>query len=325
MFSISNGKSQSTLFAFSVLIIGILCQSYWSWQANRPVQNEDGIFNYSLAYMPSSYTEVTYIENKATTALVRYLQKKLEGALQYFFSEYHKMDFLNARKADLDYHVSGFSLIESPIEELDWSVKENRQKFFRALEPVIRELHPDVDEIAWYDDFFLQRFVDGGNPPAIDAPHLDFHVDQTLTKAWVGQDMTVFDMILGIWKPDNMDSPVVDYPLAFMDATTLDPKDAIPLFGDVEQTKMDQTVHRIKFTSSSMKYNSKQKWYYYPNQTSDEVLIFRQYTNENTLGTFANPHTSFKVPEFPADAPSRRSVEMRVGITFKKNDAKTSS
>merc|ERR1712200_294070 len=126
-------------------------------------------------------------------------------------------------------------------------------------------------------------------------------------------------------KPDNMDTPVVDYPLAVMDASTFDPTDAIPFKGEIEQTRMDQSVHQVRFVSSSLKYSPKQKWYYYPEQTTNEILLLHHYTNENTLGAFANPDTSFKVPVFPLDAPSRRSVEMRVGLKFKKDDAKTSS
>merc|ERR1711953_617740 len=122
--------------------------------------------------MPGHWDKVEYVENKATTALGRYFQKKFEKFIAYFFSEYHKIDFLNARKADLDYHVCGFSLMESPMEASDWTVKENREKFYLAMEPIIRELHSDIDEFTWIDEAFLARSVDGGNEPAIDYPHL---------------------------------------------------------------------------------------------------------------------------------------------------------
>jgi len=322
----SKGKNYSTMFALSVLTVALLGQSPW-WKADKPVLSEEGVFNYSMGYVPGHVDKVEYIENKATTALGRYFQKKLEKIMIYFFSEYHTIDFLNARKADLDYHVCGFSLIDSPMEQSDWTVKENREKFYSAMEPIIRELHSDIAEFTWIDEAFLARSVDGGNEPAIDVAHLDYHVNQTLTKPWAGYDLHDFgvDMILGLWMPDNMDSPVVDYPLAVVDGSTFEPEDTIPFFGEVEQTLMDGSTDVRRFVSSVLKYSPKHKYYYYPNQTSNELLLFRQYTNENTLGAFVNPHTSFTVPDFPRDAPSRRSVEMRVGITFKQDVAKTSS
>jgi len=322
----SNGKNLSALFALAVLTLALIFQSFWSWQGNVPVKNDSGVFNYPLPFLPETMDEVVYKESESWTAFFpKYIQTRLNRVLQSLFSEYHAVEFLNAREADIDYHVNGFSLVESPMEECDWTVKENREKFYREMEPIIRELHPDSDELVWYDDGFLQRSFDGSNEPAIDGPHLDYHVDHSLTKEWAGYDLSEIDMIIGIWKPDNMDTPVVDYPLALMDASTFEPTDSRPFKLEFTNTLMNNTVQELRVVSGSPRYRPEQKWYYYPEQTSNEILLFRQYTNEDTVGSFANFHTSFKVPGFPSDAPSRRSVEMRVGLTFKKDEAKTSS
>jgi len=316
-FSNSNGKTQSIVFALSILIIGLFCHGFWNIQASQPIETEDGVFNYSIDFVPSGFDEVSYVES--TSAMGRYFQKKMADIMGYIFMDWQTIEFLNARKAELDYNISGFKLIENPMQQRDWSVKENRKEFINAMNPIIRELHPEVDQILWFDDFILQRSVDGDNPPAINQIHLDYHIDQSKTIAWNGDDfINNLDMILGVWMPDNMNTSVVDYPLAFMDGTTLNNEDVIPFFGEVQQKTKEEATYRVKFGSSMLKHNSKQRWYYYPNQAPDEVLIFRQYTNENTLGTFANAHTSIKIPDFPASAPSRRSVEMRVGLTLKK-------
>jgi len=322
----SNGKNLSALFALAVLTLALIFQSFWSWQGNVPVKNASGVFNYPLAFLPGTMTEMVYKESDSFTAIFpKYIRRRLDRAIQSLFSEYHAVEFLNAREADIDYHVNGFSLVESPMEECDWSVKENREKFYREMEPIIRELHPDIDELIWYDDGFLQRTFDGSNEPAVDAPHLDYHVNQTMIKEWADYDLSDLDMIIGIWKPDNMDTPVVDYPLALMDASTFEPTDSRPFKLEFTNTLMNNTVQELRVVSGSPRYRPEQKWYYYPEQTSNEILLFHQWTNENTIGSFANFHTSFTVPGFPSDAPSRRSVEMRVALTFKKGDAKTSS
>merc|ERR1711973_400208 len=101
-----------------------------------------------MAFTPGHTTEVEYVPSESWTAIFgEKIQKKLNKVLQYLFSEYHTVEFLNAREADIDYHVNGFTLVESPMEECDWSVKENREKFYREMEPIIRELHPDSDEL----------------------------------------------------------------------------------------------------------------------------------------------------------------------------------
>jgi len=321
----SNRKTIPALFALSVLLLAGLLQSFWGWQANKAVQNEHGVFNYPLAFLPADTDELTSTESAYSTALERYLTRQFLKIVYFFGMERHPIDFINAREADLDYHVNGFSLIESPMEESDWSIQENREKFYSEMEPIIRKLHPDIAEFFWFDEAFLQRYVNGNNEPALDFAHLDYHPDQSLSMAWAGYNVSDFDMILGLWKPDNMDTPVVDYPLALVDGSTFGPEEAIPFYGQAEQTLMDGSSEVRRFTASALRYSPKHKFYYYPDQTSNEVLLFRQYTNEKTMGAFANPHTSFKVPNFPRGAPSRRSVEMRVGISFKQDDAKTST
>merc|ERR1711953_548863 len=283
----------------------------------HPIKTEDGVFNYkSLGFMPEGSKGFTYKEPE--TRFGKIVQGAFYGLMKYLFSVEHSVDFHNARKADVDYEKNGFTLIKSPVEECDWQIKENREKFYKAMEPIIRELHPNVDKMQWYDQAFLARKVDGANPPAVDGPHLDYHIDQSVVLAHAGYDMSAFDIIIGLWKPANMTTPVVDYPLAIMDASTLDADRVVPFFGEIKQETIDKKTHSIKFVSGSVKHADKQKWYYYPNQTADEVILFRHYTNEKRGGPFACAHGSFTEPGAPKNAPSRQSIEMRVCITLKK-------
>jgi len=297
----------------------MFAHTFWSWKANKPFQNEDGVFNYLLAFVPESSTEISFKEENYGSVLSRYVARKVLTFLYFLYMDKHTIDFLNARKADIDYHVNGFTLVESPMEESNWSVQKNRERFYSEMEPIIKKLHPDIETMFWFDEAFLQRELKGKSEPAFYACHLDYHPDQSLSNAWAGWNVSAFDMILGLWKPDNMETPVVDYPLAFINGSTFEASHAVPFFG-----QSDSFIQAIpffgaevrRFVSSALKFSPQHKYYYYPEQTTNEVLIFRQYTNEN-MGTFANPHTSFKVPDAPKNAPSRRSVEMRVGINFK--------
>ena len=72
------------------------------------------------------------------------------------------------------------------------------------MEKTIRELHPDAETVYWIDEAFLARNTTGGNPPAVDGPHVDYHVDQSVVKEFAGYDMSDFDIVVGLWKPTNM-------------------------------------------------------------------------------------------------------------------------
>ena len=67
-------------------------------------------------------------------------------------------------------------------------------------------------------------------------------------------------------------------------------------------------IHNL---NGAIRHHPDQKWYHYPFQTEDEVLVFRQYTRGRH---FANPHTSSVNANCPEGYDSRISVEMRVAV-----------
>ena len=85
---------------------------------------------------------------------------------------------------------------------------ENREKLYKALETDLRVLHPDLESVTWLDEACMVRTFEGENKPAVDTPHLDFYPDQDIHKAYCGHDFAEYDMVLGIWKPISMNTPV---------------------------------------------------------------------------------------------------------------------
>jgi len=312
-----------TYAAFTIGSSGMLYLLYRSMylnsqgSASRTEKTENGVFNYkTLGFVPDGQKEIYYTQPK------NWVGKKCKEAfyalMGYMFSPKHSIDFINARKVDVDYEKTGFTLTNCPVEECDWHVRENRDKFYKAMEPFIRKLHPNAETVHWIDEAFLARNCEDGNPPAIDGPHVDYYVDQSIVKPFAGYDLSAYDIVIGLWKPENMSNPVVDYPLAVMDGSTLDEDCVIPVFGEITQTTIGKENQTIKFVSGALKYADKQKWFYYPEQTVDEVLVFRHYTNEKNGKPFACGHTSFQEPNSQKTFQSRRSIETRVGIILKK-------
>ena len=67
----------------------------------------------------------------------------------------------------------------------------------------------------------------------------------------------------------------------------------------------------------SVRYNPGQRWFYYPEMTTNEVLAFKIF---HCLKADAHPrlrtcfHSAFADPTAPADAEPRKSCEHRAGV-----------
>ena len=83
--------------------------------------------------------------------------------------------------------------------------------------------------------------------------------------------------MLGIWKPISA-GPVCDFPLAVVDASTFSRENQIE--NHLHMNFIFKEAHNL---NGGVSYNPDQKWYYYPHQTSRDVLIFHQYSKVKCL------------------------------------------
>lgn len=78
-----------------------------------------------------------------------------------------------------------------------------------------------------------------------------------------------------VWHP--LQGPLVDWPLAVCDASTVDfASDTIA--GDVVDRE-------AVFENTQVHFNPAQKWYYLPNQLPSELLVFKNADSEQKDGT----------------------------------------
>jgi hypothetical protein len=110
--------------------------------------------------------------------------------------------------------------------------------------------------------------------------------------------------IIQLWRP--ITDPVLRDPLAICDATSLRSTDLIA----TERRHRDR-VGEIY----NLAYHPDQRWYYLPAQRANEALMFKVFDSDESRTRFT-PHTSFRHPETPDDAPPRRSVEFRAFAFF---------
>jgi len=242
----------------------------------------------------------------------------------------------DARKANLDFHDSGFTLVKLDKEPTvkDWRTSgmfypdAEVHSFYKQMEPHIKKLYPGAKKLWWTHNVVRGGDVPGDQPKAL-GPHLDYHPNATARRQfheefgapiWFSdqseanilmgdhdKDGLEFKTLLGVWKP-VISKPICDFPLAVMDARTIDPS-----YITTYKNTINFGLFKFKNLAAGIAFEPDQKWYYYPFQTSSEVLIFHQYSKDKHL---VNPHTSFFNRNCPEDTQERISVEFRLALFY---------
>jgi len=115
-------------------------------------------------------------------------------------------------------------------------------------------------------------------------------------------------MVLNFWR--SLADVVEGNPLAVCDARSVRAEDLLEtmIFGYGHE---GYSWHNIGVAVYNVAFSSQHSWYYYPQMTSDEVLVFKTYESAAMIGK-VSPHGSFENPTAPSSAPPRRSIELRV-------------
>jgi hypothetical protein len=100
---------------------------------------------------------------------------------------------------------------------------------------------------------------------------------------------------------------VENFPLAMCDASTSSTKDLVP----VKRLAKDRTGE-IQLAT----YNPKHRWFYFPQMTADEALLFKTYDSAEDGRARYTLHTSFDDPSAPRNAPVRQSIETRCFVFY---------
>jgi hypothetical protein len=111
--------------------------------------------------------------------------------------------------------------------------------------------------------------------------------------------------IIQVWRAINQ--PIRSNPLAVADAKSIEMDDLL-----VAERRYP---HRVGQTYR-LKYNSKHRWFYFPEMRRDEALVFKVYESEKDGRARFTPHTSFGDPTAPPGAPARQSIEVRAFAFF---------
>ncbi|MFM0739634.1 CmcJ/NvfI family oxidoreductase [Paraburkholderia xenovorans] len=111
--------------------------------------------------------------------------------------------------------------------------------------------------------------------------------------------------IVNLWRP--IGAPAQSSPLALCDSRSIVLNDLVA--SDlVYPDKVGETYALV--------FNPRHRWYYFPNMTPDEFLLLKIYDSAGDGIARLTAHTAFDDPTTPADAPPRRSIELRALLFF---------
>lgn len=105
---------------------------------------------------------------------------------------------------------------------------------------------------------------------------------------------------VNVWRPIR--GPVERSPLALADASTIRSSDLIAT-DQVFPGRTGEIYH--------LRHERGQRWYYAPRMTTDEVLLIKGWDSRAGGPARFTPHASFSLPDTPASAPPRESIEVR--------------
>ena len=126
-----------------------------------------------------------------------------------------------------------------------------------------------------------------------------------ITAAELGASRVV---VLNSWRALG-EAPTARQPLALVDRRTVEAEDVAM----IEMPPGVSSAHALRL--SYAKPREAHRWYWWPELTSSEVLLFTQFDSADPRGC-RMLHSSVHHPQTPEDAPPRRSVELRMLAIF---------
>ncbi|HZS81711.1 MAG TPA: CmcJ/NvfI family oxidoreductase [Stellaceae bacterium] len=110
---------------------------------------------------------------------------------------------------------------------------------------------------------------------------------------------------INVWRP--IAEPVLSWPLAVCDASSVDARDLVP-----SERRYPDRIGEIY----AVRYNPRHRWYYFPRMRRDEALLIKGFDAAQDGRARLAIHTAFEDPTTPAGAPPRESIELRMFAFF---------
>lgn len=236
------------------------------------------------------------------------------------------MPITNARGMDTDLEREGFRLVHFPSAVADFHQLQVDPSvdalYVEETAAMLTELVGAARVIMLgggkkrYGESAVDELAALKNAKPARYPHAD-NTDASALELARLFEMFVDDLDLGAYRRWAMYNvwraitpPPQDFPLAVCDARTVSPSDEVTVTAITEELQ-GSMVH----DTMSYVHNRAHRWYYFPDMTLDEVIVFKS-GDSDSAGTVRVAHTAFTDPTCPPGVPTRASVEMRAVAVF---------
>lgn len=209
----------------------------------------------------------------------------------------------------LDTH--GFAFADHPTRMKDFTDEAERKRVYDPEVQALVKTYSGASEVLVFDHTI--RIGDEKAMAAINArpPVKGVHNDYTETSAPRRLREIVGDAeaerrlkkrfaIIQTWRPIRR--PVMIDPLTLCDGRTI-PQQGFILVQRRYEDRTGEVYH--------IAYNPAHEWFYFPQMTRDEALVFKVFDSSSEPTTRFTAHTAFDDPNTPPNAPARESIETR--------------
>jgi hypothetical protein len=231
-----------------------------------------------------------------------------EGPEDPSHTEGRRVAIANARGRPSDLEGDGFCLIERATAKRDFfdgSWDGYDDELVEAIGAV-----SGCDRVVVFDHTLRAsddsaRRLDGTARQAVPLVHNDYTPSSGRVRARDLLPADVWDAaprrfcILNAWRPL---ATVQQLPLAMCDASSVAGDDLIAV-----KRYAPGRIGEIQL----VQFHPGQRWHYFPEMTSGELLVFRTFDSDETSTRRFTPHTAFVDPSASPSAPPRESVEAR--------------
>ena len=226
---------------------------------------------------------------------------------------------LRAFAEDLSLDHEGFEFLTRPSRVTDFYDDDQIERVYHPEIEALLVGHLRASRVVIFD---ATRRSDGGagaaNKDGLRRPASHIHVDYTVNSG----PQRVIDLLgtaearrlaeagkpivqVNVWRPIR--GPVERAPLAVADASTIRPESLVAT-DQVYPDRIGEIYH--------LTYDPAQRWYYAPRMTADEVLLLKGWDSRDDGRARFTPHTAFTLPDTPAAARPRESIEVRTLVVW---------
>jgi len=248
-----------------------------------------------------------------------------------------EVEIQNARLTEASWNTAGFQLLHVPTKIQNFGHDEVSKVYYPEVEHLLKtELEragSKVERVIAFDHTIRSSSASNlntlGAKEAVAGPATRVHADYDELSAprrlqqlanqpgYTGIQLMPADVdrvlssrqrfaLINVWRSIDPDHPVLQCPLALCDPGSVDEKDCI----SYEMVYPDRIGSRFALTNTN---SSRHNWYYYPEMTMDECLMFTCYDRRPDGPRFVF-HCAFDDGN-STDIP-RQSIEVRTIIIF---------